>query len=156
MDSLSLPGMLYNGYQPMWLCHISLAMCGRATCPKRLFYNRSVIFCPLNLRIARDTFWHSRRVDQGSPSWTHRDRVDATDLRHLCDDDDDDDDDVTAANSAFTDFMHYSHCLYRISNITETRQFASLFFSTQNHENQYLGRFRAAFLSQRYIVVWNI
>jgi len=33
----------------------------------------------------RHTFWHSRRVDQGSPLWTHRDWVDATDLCRLCD-----------------------------------------------------------------------
>jgi len=26
------------------------------------------------------TFWHLHRVDQGSPSWTHRDWVDVTDL----------------------------------------------------------------------------
>jgi len=31
------------------------------------------------------TFCYSRRVDQGLPSWTHRDWVDATDLCRLCD-----------------------------------------------------------------------
>jgi len=46
--------------------------------------NRSPTQLVASTNRRRHTFWHLRRVDQSSPSWTHRGRVDAMDcLRGL-------------------------------------------------------------------------